>query len=88
MMFPETGIGAQLFPEELSSALNSMLELQGVDVRTRGPDIYAAGDVASYPCPVLGRRRLEHEDHANASGIAAGHAMAGEPEPYDHPPKP
>jgi len=52
--------------------------------RTRDPDIYAAGDVASYPCPVLGRRRVEHEDHANASGIAAGHAMAGEPEAYDH----
>jgi NADPH-dependent 2,4-dienoyl-CoA reductase/sulfur reductase-like enzyme len=150
MLFPETGIGARLFPDDLSRALNSMIEQQGVDVRprteldgveavgdqlalsyrdrrersdrtvfvdgivagigvrpqvalareaglevddgivvdetfrTRDPDIYAAGDIASYPCPVLGRRRVEHEDHANASGLAAGRAMAGEPEPYDH----
>ncbi len=52
--------------------------------RAGAPDVFAAGDVARYPCPVLGRRRVEHEDHANASGFAAGRAMAGAPEPYDH----
>lgn len=54
--------------------------------RTSAPDVFAAGDVARYPCPVLGRRRVEHEDHANASGLAAGRAMAGAPEPYVHMP--
>ncbi len=54
-------------------------------LRTRIPNIYAAGDVANFPCPVLNRRlRLEHEDHANASGALAGRNMAGAHDVYTH----
>lgn len=54
-------------------------------LRAGHPHIYAAGDVAGIPSPALGRRlRVEHEDNANASGVHAGRAMAGEPAPYRH----
>ncbi|HEY8470571.1 MAG TPA: FAD-dependent oxidoreductase [Longimicrobiales bacterium] len=54
-------------------------------LRTSAADIYAAGDVASFFNPALGRRiRVEHEDNANTQGRVAGRAMAGAPEPYDH----
>lgn len=49
------------------------------------PDIYAAGDVAEFFNPALGRRlRVEHEDAANSMGNTAGSAMAGQPVPYHH----
>ncbi len=49
------------------------------------PDIYAAGDVASFNNPALGKRiRVEHEDNANAMGRQAGRNMAGANEPYHH----
>lgn len=54
-------------------------------LRTSNPDIYAAGDVANFPCRSLGRRlRFEHEDNAQAMGRAAGHNMAGQSEAYEH----
>jgi NADPH-dependent 2,4-dienoyl-CoA reductase/sulfur reductase-like enzyme len=54
-------------------------------LRTSHPDVYAAGDVASFWQPALGRRqRVEHEDNATTMGRAAGRAMAGEPAPYEH----
>ena len=54
-------------------------------LRTRHPDIYAAGDVASFHSPLLGKRiRVEHEDNANSMGRAAGRNMAGINEPYNH----
>ncbi|HRQ10893.1 MAG TPA: FAD-dependent oxidoreductase [Trueperaceae bacterium] len=54
--------------------------------------VYAAGDVASFEFPGLGRRmRIEHEDNAYTMGAGAGRQMAasvlgaGAPEkPYDH----
>ncbi len=53
--------------------------------RTDDPHIWAAGDVAAYWSPVLGKRvRVEHEDHANGSGMVAGRSMAGEEVEYDH----
>lgn len=56
-------------------------------LRTSAPDIFAAGDVASFPHPALGRRtRVEHEDAANTMGRHAGRNMAGAGEPYDHVP--
>ncbi len=54
-------------------------------LRTSHPDIYAAGDVASFYSPVLEKRlRVEHEDNANTMGRMAGQALAGEREPYHH----
>ena len=54
-------------------------------LRTSDPDIYAAGDVASYWDSTLGeRRRVEHEDNANSMGKAAGRSMAGAHDPYNH----
>ena len=50
-------------------------------------DVFAAGDVASFPVPALGRSfRVEHEDHAVTHGKAVGANMAGAAEPYDHSP--
>ena len=49
-------------------------------------DIFAAGDVAEYPDPILGRTRVEHVDNANKMGAAAGRIMAGSDEAYDHTP--
>jgi 3-phenylpropionate/trans-cinnamate dioxygenase ferredoxin reductase component len=56
-------------------------------LRTSNPDIYAAGDVASFLNTALnGRMRVEHEDNANNMGRLAGRNMAGQSEPYDHVP--
>jgi 3-phenylpropionate/trans-cinnamate dioxygenase ferredoxin reductase subunit len=59
-------------------------------LRTSHPDIYAAGDVASFYNPALGIRiRVEHKDNALTMGKFAGvnmalHATSGQPVPYDH----
>ena len=54
-------------------------------LRTSDESVYAAGDVASFHNPTLGRRmRVEHEDSAKTMGRAAGRNMAGERTPYDH----
>ncbi|WP_297619301.1 FAD/NAD(P)-binding oxidoreductase [Nocardioides sp.] len=55
-------------------------------LRTSAPDVYAAGDVASYPDALLGRRRVEHVDQAEKSGEHAGRAMAGSGDTYDYTP--
>jgi len=53
--------------------------------RTSSPDILAAGDVAEFHNPLLGKRiRVEHEDNALTMGEYAGRAMAGQAEPYDY----
>ena len=54
-------------------------------LRTANPDIYAAGDVAAFHNPALGKwMRVEHEDNANSMGRLAGQNMAGMTEAYDH----
>jgi NADPH-dependent 2,4-dienoyl-CoA reductase/sulfur reductase-like enzyme len=54
-------------------------------LRTSDPNVYAAGDVASFYNATLDTRlRVEHEDNANTMGRLAGRAMAGEPEPYNY----
>lgn len=55
-------------------------------LRTSAADVYAAGDVASYPDALLGRRRVEHVDHAEKSGEHAGKVMAGADAAYDYTP--
>jgi NADPH-dependent 2,4-dienoyl-CoA reductase/sulfur reductase-like enzyme len=47
-------------------------------------DVFAAGDVASFPIAALGRRfRVEHEDHAKSHGRSVGANMAGAGTAYD-----
>jgi 3-phenylpropionate/trans-cinnamate dioxygenase ferredoxin reductase component len=54
-------------------------------LRTSRPEVYAAGDVASFHNPALGKRiRVEHEDNANTMGTIAGRNMAGAGLDYDH----
>jgi 3-phenylpropionate/trans-cinnamate dioxygenase ferredoxin reductase subunit len=146
MIFPDAGIGAHIYPRELSEYLNSFFHQKGVDVlsgvrvqginvqnssyelvtdhgnkirvdgviagigilpnvelaqsaglkvsngivvddtlHTSHPDIFAAGDVAEFNNPTLGKRlRIEHEDNANTMGKQAGRNMAGANEPYHH----
>ena len=54
-------------------------------LRASAPDIWAAGDVASYPDAALGtQRRVEHEDAALTMGEHAGANMAGANAAYTH----
>jgi NADPH-dependent 2,4-dienoyl-CoA reductase/sulfur reductase-like enzyme len=55
-------------------------------LRTSAADIYAVGDVASFPDPLFGRRRIEHMDNAETMGKAVGRIMAGEDVAYGHTP--
>ena len=151
MIFPEAGIAARIFPEDLSAFMNQYYQDKGVKVlhgnlvngiekqgekfvvrytnqqtrqsseaifddvvvgigirpniylaeeaglavdngiivneylQTDNPDIYAAGDVANFYNPALGKRtRVEHEDNANTMGMIAGKNMAGEKQAYTH----
>jgi 3-phenylpropionate/trans-cinnamate dioxygenase ferredoxin reductase subunit len=146
IIFPESGIGARLFPRDLSDFLNDYYRDKGVEVlagetvkgldtkgdrtvvqtsggreiaadgvvaglgiepnvdlarqaglkvengiivdellRTSHPDVFAAGDVASFHNPALDKRmRVEHEDNANTMGRWAGRNMTGEAKPYDY----
>ena len=52
-------------------------------LRTSAKDVYAAGDVASYPDVRLGQRRVEHVDNAEKMGEAAGRNMAGKKTAYE-----
>jgi NADPH-dependent 2,4-dienoyl-CoA reductase/sulfur reductase-like enzyme len=81
------GIGVQPNVELAQAAGLEVADGIVVDefLRTSHPDVYAAGDVASFFNPSLGKRlRVEHEDNANTMGRAAGRAMAGRPEAYHH----
>lgn len=46
--------------------------------------IQKAGDAACFYDPKLGRRRVEHHDHAVVSGRLAGENMTGAKKPYWH----
>jgi 3-phenylpropionate/trans-cinnamate dioxygenase ferredoxin reductase component len=81
--------GLGIAPETGLAVLAGLGVSDGIDVdeslRTSDPDIYAAGDVARFQNPALGKRiRVEHEDNANTMGAAAGRAMAGAQVKYDH----
>jgi NADPH-dependent 2,4-dienoyl-CoA reductase/sulfur reductase-like enzyme len=81
------GIGLQ--PNvELAQAAGLAVE-NGIVVdkylRTTQRQIYAAGDVAAFYSPALGKRlRFEHEDNALTMGRQAGRNMAGEQAAYTH----
>jgi NADPH-dependent 2,4-dienoyl-CoA reductase/sulfur reductase-like enzyme len=54
-------------------------------LETSVPDIYAAGDIASFYHSALEKRtRVEHEDNAVQMGKVAGRNMAGGHETYTH----
>lgn len=55
-------------------------------LRTADEHIWATGDIANYPDPILGRTRVEHVDNARAMGTAAGRILAGDTTPYTHTP--
>lgn len=46
--------------------------------------IWAAGDVACFFDTILGRRRVEHHDHAAISGRLAGENMTGASKTYQN----
>jgi 3-phenylpropionate/trans-cinnamate dioxygenase ferredoxin reductase subunit len=51
--------------------------------RTTADGVYAAGDLASWWHPGIGRRlRVEHFDNAQLQGVAAAKSMLGKGEPY------
>lgn len=55
-------------------------------LQTSAPDVYAAGDIATFEDPLLGRRRVEHMANAERSGDAAGRTMAGNRTEYRYTP--
>lgn len=79
------GIGIDL---ELKLAESAGLQTDkgivvGKCLQTSKTGIYAAGDLARFPCGALGQNvRLEHWDNASAQGKCAGINMAGGVEPY------
>lgn len=55
-------------------------------LQTSDRDVYAAGDVAFFPEPIIGPRRIEHWDNAVSQGKHAGRNMAGANQPFDEMP--
>ena len=53
--------------------------------RTSAPDVFAAGDIANHPNPILGQRvRVEHWQNAQHQGAVAAHNIAADgPDGYD-----
>ena len=78
------GIGIQ--PNEELARAAGLTVADGVEVNTHlqtsDAAIYAAGDVACFPDPMFGRRRMEHWDNAQAQGRHAGRNMAGADQPF------
>jgi NADPH-dependent 2,4-dienoyl-CoA reductase/sulfur reductase-like enzyme len=83
-----SGLGIEVATELAEEAGLKVDDGVHVDAQLRASvdDVYAAGDVASYPDRLLGRRRVEHVDNANEQGKAAGRNLAGAAEPYTHTP--
>ncbi|XP_015364379.1 PREDICTED: apoptosis-inducing factor 1, mitochondrial isoform X2 [Diuraphis noxia] len=68
---------------EVDPKLDGYLVNSELQART---DLYIAGDCACFYDKQLGRRRVEHHDHAVISGRLAGENMAGAAKPYQHQP--
>jgi 3-phenylpropionate/trans-cinnamate dioxygenase ferredoxin reductase component len=75
----------------------TLAELAGIEIgngivvdeycRTSLANVYAAGDVASFPNPILGERiRLEHWQNARNQAAAAARSMTGTLEPFSEVP--
>lgn len=81
------GLGIQ--PDTALAEAAGLRCADGIEVderlETSAPGVFAAGDVARFPCdPLGGRVRVEHEDAALTMGRSAGRNMAGLGEPYTH----
>lgn len=70
------GAGLEVDPVLGGFHVNSELEAKS--------NIWVAGDAACFYDPNLGRRRVEHHDHAVVSGRLAGENMTGGRSPYWH----
>jgi 3-phenylpropionate/trans-cinnamate dioxygenase ferredoxin reductase subunit len=77
---PATGLAAAAgLPVENGIVVDEYGRVEGQS------NVFAAGDVASFPSLALGKRfRIEHEDHARTHGHTVGANMAGADLPYDH----
>lgn len=71
----------------IKSGFETHPELGGFVVNTElqaRTDVWVAGDAACFYDTKLGRRRVEHHDHAVVSGRLAGENMCGAAKPYWH----
>ncbi|QXJ22603.1 FAD-dependent oxidoreductase [Actinomadura graeca] len=81
-------VGIGVVPNDELAARSGLAVGDGVLVdafcATSHPDVYAAGDVARHPNPMLGGPpvRLEHFQNAQNQGIAAARSMLGKATPY------
>lgn len=66
----------EIDPEQGGFLVNAELEARS--------NLWVAGDVACFYDVKLGRRRIEHHDHAVISGRLAGENMTGARKPYLH----
>ena len=66
---------------EIDPVRNGIVVNAELEART---NVYAAGDVVSFYDTALGRRRIEHHDHAILSGRIAGKNMTGGHKAYKH----
>lgn len=86
--FAVVGIGIQLNTELAATGGLDVDPRHGIAVdehlETKVEGIFAAGDVAAYPDPIVGRMHFEHWDNALASGQIAATNMLGNDEPYRH----
>jgi 3-phenylpropionate/trans-cinnamate dioxygenase ferredoxin reductase subunit len=82
------GVGIQLNTELAASGGLDVDPHNGIIVdehlETKVEGIFAAGDVAAYPDPFVGRMHFEHWDNAIASAEIAADNMRGEDDPYRH----
>lgn len=72
--------------EEAGLAMEQGGVLVDETLQTSAPDVYAAGDIATFDDPLLGRRRVEHMANAERSGDTAGRTMAGTRTEYRYTP--
>ena len=89
--FVLVGIGVSLNLELAKRAGLRLDEKEGVEVseflQTSARDVYAAGDIAKFTDPVMGKSwHVEHWQNAEWHGQIAGANMAGELIAYDHVP--
>ncbi|MDE3231155.1 MAG: FAD-dependent oxidoreductase, partial [Chloroflexota bacterium] len=84
------GVGVKLNTDLATEAGLNVDPRHGVMVddhlRASVEGVFAAGDVAAYVDPVMGRYHFEHWDNAIASGRTAGMNMSGGDEHYQHVP--